>query len=100
MSWWIIIVMAGAAYGFKLFGLEVLSRVALKSPFDSVAQLLPVALFASIIVQQSFGSAGSEVMGTRVAGIAAGAVAVWRKAPLLVVIALAAATSASLRRLV
>ena len=48
----------------------------------------------------TFEEAGELVFDSRVAGVAVGAVAAWRKAPLLVVVAAAMAVTAGLRLLV
>ena len=59
--------------------------------------LVPAALFAGIIVQQSIGDGSAAIVATRVLGVAVGGVAVWRKAPLFVVIVVAATVTAVAR---
>jgi hypothetical protein len=62
-----------------------------------VALLLPVALLAALIATNTFSAGDRLVLDARAAGLAAAALAVWRKAPFLVVVAVAAATAALLR---
>jgi hypothetical protein len=61
---------------------------------------LPIVLLAALIGVQSLGSGRHVVLDARAAGVAVAAVAVWRKAPFLVVVILGAATTALVRRVV
>ena len=97
MSWWIIGAMAAGAYVFKFTGLVALSKVELKGPFAQVVRFLPAALFASIIVQQTISTGSASVVASRAIGVAAGGIAVWRKAPLMVVIVVGAGVAAAIR---
>jgi branched chain amino acid efflux pump len=57
-----------------------------------------VALLAALIALQTFAVGGElEFDGPLVAGVAAGAVAVWRRAPFAVVVVLAATVAGLLR---
>lgn len=105
MSWPAIVVLAAGAYGCKLFGHVVLARLggddaattgALRW-FPDLAALIPAALFAALIAVQTFGADEALVVDARAAGVAAGAVAVWRKAPFVVVVVLAMAVTAAIR---
>jgi branched-subunit amino acid transport protein len=63
-----------------------------------LVELLPVALLSALVVVELFGPTGYLTFdGPRLAGFAAGAVAVWRRAPFLVVVVVAAAVAALLR---
>ena len=97
MSWWIIGSMAVGAYAFKAFGLFGLSRIELTGPLADLVRLLPAAMFAGLVLQQTVTGAAADVIATRAVGVAAGAVAVWCKAPLLVVIVVSAAVTALVR---
>lgn len=97
MSWWIIATMALGAYAFKALGLFGLSRVELTGPLADLVRLLPAAMFAGLVLQQTLTGAGADIIATRSIGVAAGAVAVWLKAPLLVVIVVAAGVTAAAR---
>lgn len=99
MSWAAIAVVAVGAYAFKAAGLLGLSRVELRGPLADLVRLLPAALFAGLVLQQTLTGAAADVLATRALGVAAGALAIRLKAPLVVVIVASAATAAVSRRL-
>ena len=98
MSWPLLIVLAAGSYGLKVLGVTTLGG-AVERRLGPVVSLMPAALFAALIAVMTFEEAGGLVLDPRVAGVAAGAVAAWRKAPLLVVVAAAMAVTAGLRAL-
>jgi len=99
VSWAAILGLAGGAYAFKVLGLFGLSRVRLEGRLLLLVQLLPAAMLAALVVTQTMSADGEPTSWTRVAGVTVGAVATWRKAPLLAVLVLSAATTALLRLL-
>ena len=96
MSWPLMIALVAGSYSFKALGVTTLGGRVERRLGPAVA-LLPAALFAALIVVLTFEEAGELVLDARAAGVAAGALAVWRKAPLLVVVAVAMAVTAGLR---
>jgi hypothetical protein len=62
-----------------------------------VLVLLPAALFGALVVVSTFGGDRALVVDARVAGVAAAAIAVWRRAGFVVVVLVAAATTALVR---
>lgn len=100
MSWWVIASMAAGAYTFKVLGIFGLSRVDLRGPLAELVRFLPAAMLAGLIVQQSLSEASGEIIATRALGIAAGGLAVWAKAPLIVVIVVSAGVAALARLVV
>ena len=64
---------------------------------DEAARLLPCALLAGLIAVQTVGDDQTLVLDSRVGGLAAAGVAVWLRAPFLVVVAAAMAAVALLR---
>ncbi len=58
---------------------------------------LPAAVLAAIVVVQTFADGRSLVLDARAAGVAVAGVALWRRANLLVVLVLAAGTTALVR---
>lgn len=62
-----------------------------------IVSLISVALLAALVAQQSLDGGHALVVDARLAGLAVAAVALWRKAPFIVVVILAAATAALLR---
>ncbi len=97
MSWTAILALAGLTYAFKAVGLVGLDRVELPDWFARVTGLLPPALLAALVVVQTFATDEHLVVDARAAGLAAGCVAVARRAPFLVVVIAAAGTTALLR---
>jgi uncharacterized membrane protein len=91
--WTPILVAAAGCYVLKLAGLSVPQRVLDGARVQRVAVLLPVALLAALISTQTFG----EGLDARAAGLAAAVVALVLRAPFLVVVTAAAATTAILR---
>ncbi|QKV96752.1 AzlD domain-containing protein [Streptomyces sp. NA02950] len=92
-----LLLLAVGTYGFRLAGPLLHGRF---QPSAEVRRLLSigaavllVALLATAALTQGHGFAG----WARPAGVLAGAVLAWRKAPFMVVVAAAAATTALLR---
>ena len=98
MSWPLLILLAAGSYGLKALGVTTLGGI-VDRRFGPVVSLLPAALFSALIVVMTFEEAGELVFDSRAAGVAVGAVAAWRKAPLLLVVAVAMVATAGLRAL-
>jgi uncharacterized membrane protein len=98
MSWTAIGLIAAGAYLFKVVGLVVIGpRATAGGRGLEVAALLPPALLAALVAVQTLGDGRSVQLDARVAGVAVAAVAAWRRAPFVVVIAIGAAVTAALR---
>lgn len=99
MSWTAILVIAGGAYLFKVTGLLVFGGSDESSLGIRVGRLLPPALLTALIVVSTFGATDGEGLAfdARAAGIAGAVVAVWLRAPFVVVIVVGAAITAVLR---
>ena len=97
MSWTTILALGGLSYALKLAGLTVLDHVRVPPSFGIVTGLLPPALLAALVVVQTFADGTSLVIDARAAGLIVGCLAVWRRAPFLVVVVLAAGTTAAVR---
>ena len=105
MSWWAIVVLAAGAFGCKWFGVAVLGRFGRPGAmaggrldwFPPMVALIPPALFAALIAVQTFDTDGALGIDARAAGVAAGAFAVWRRAPFLLVVVLAMTVTAVIR---
>ncbi|HEV7203851.1 MAG TPA: AzlD domain-containing protein [Jatrophihabitans sp.] len=98
MLWALVIGTAVGCYLLKLLGYLVPDRVLDHPRTRRVVELLPVALLAGLVVVEAVANGRHvELDGPRLAGFAVGAVAVWRRAPFLVVIVAAALTAALLR---
>jgi branched-subunit amino acid transport protein len=97
MIWAAVIASAVGCYALKLLGLSVPSSVLDRDWVRASAVALPVALLAALTAVQTVGDAQRLVVDARLAGVAAGVVALLLRAPFLVVVGVAAATAALLR---
>jgi len=88
--------LAAGSYGLKVLGVTALGAV-VERRLGPLVSLLPAVLFSALIVVMTFETAGELVLDARVVGVGVGALAVWRKAPLLVVIVAAMSVTAALR---
>ena len=96
MSWAAILVLAAGAYGFKLAGVLVGTRIEHPLLLRSVS-LIPPALFCALIVLQTFERDTDLVLDARAVGLVVALVATWRKVPFVGVILLAMAATALAR---
>ena len=96
--WELVVATIAGCYAFKLAGYLVPAHLLARPAVRRVVELLPVALLAALVVVEAV-AAGRHIDldGPRLAGFGVAAVAVWRRAPFLVVVVAAAATAALLR---
>ena len=85
--------------GTKLAGHLVPAKLVASPRVAPIVALVSVALLAGLAAQQTLDGGHRLVIDARLAALAVAAVALWRKAPFIVVIILAAATAAVLRLL-
>lgn len=97
MSWAALLVLAAGTYAFRAAGPLLLGGRELPPRLDAVLSLLPAALLAALVATQTFASGAALTLDARAAGVAAGAVALWRGAGFVVVILVGTATAALLR---
>ena len=97
--WVLIVALALATAALKLAGPLTLGGRPLPARVLSVVELLASALLAALVVVETFGQGRSLVLDARVLGAAFAAVAVWRRAPMIVVVLGAAAVTAVARLL-
>jgi hypothetical protein len=95
--WVVIAALALATAALKLAGPLALGGTSLRPGALSVVTLLASALLAALVVVETFGKGRSLVLDARVLGAAFAAVAVWRRAPMIVVVLGAAAVTALAR---
>ncbi len=96
MSWsWLMILVAGS-YGLKALGVTTIGSI-IEQRYRVMVSLLPAVLFSALIVVMTFESDTGLVVDARAVGAFAGALAAWRKLPLLVVVLVAMAVSGGIR---
>ena len=98
MTWGLIAVLAAVAFGFKALGLVSIGSRELPAPLERCLALVPAALLAALIAKDTLSTGQDLVLDARAAGIAVAVIAAWRKAPFVVVVVLASATTALLRQ--
>lgn len=95
---WLVVGVVGAGtMAIKAVGPVLLGGRQLPARLSGVIELLAPALLGALIAVQTFGAGQGLAIDERVLGVAAAAVAIWRKAPLLVVVVLAAVVTALAR---
>jgi branched-subunit amino acid transport protein len=97
-SAWLVVVLVGlATIVIKSIGPVLLGGRDLPPKVASLIGLLAPALLAALVAINTFGTSRSLVLDERVLGVAAAGIAVWRKAPVLLVVVIAAAVTAVAR---
>ena len=95
---WLCVILVGTAtIALKAAGPVLAAGRELPQGAARVVDLLAPALLAALVATQAFASDESLVLDERGAGLLAGGVAILLRAPLLVVVLIAAATAAGLR---
>ncbi len=97
-SWTVVLVGSVGCYALKLAGYALPQRWFSSPALRRVIGILPIALLAGLIVVETIADGSHyDIDWPRLAGLGAGAVALARKAPFLVVVVAAAVTAALLR---
>jgi branched-subunit amino acid transport protein len=95
---WLSVLAAGVVtIAFKATGPVLLGRRQLPAWLAGPVAYLAPAVLAALVVAQTVGGHRELVVDARLAGLGAGALAVALRAPLLVVVIVAAATAALVR---
>jgi branched-subunit amino acid transport protein len=99
VTWVVIAVVGAATIAFKASGPVLLGRRQLPPRALALVEVLAPAMLAALVVTQTVGGDRELVLDERLAGVAAGGVAVWLRAPLVAVMVVAGATAALIRLL-
>lgn len=95
---WLVVGLVGlATIAIKAIGPILLGGRELPPRVASLIGLLAPALLAALVAINTFGTGRSLALDERVLGVGAAAIAVWRKAPVLLVVVIAAAVTAAAR---
>lgn len=95
----VLIVLATGTYVLKAAGPLVLGARRLPARVQSLVDLLPAALLASLAIVSTVGDGNSIVVDARLVGLIVAGIALWRRAPFVVVIVVASAATAIIRAL-
>lgn len=97
MVWIGVLVGCLGCYLLKLAGVSVPESVLQRPRVHRISALLPIVLLAALVAVQTFSTGSALVLDARAASLAVAGIAVWRRAPFLVVVGLAALTTALVR---
>jgi branched chain amino acid efflux pump len=97
VTWLVIAAVGIATMVFKSAGPVLLGTRELPPRVASVVDVLAPAMLAALVVTQTVGGDREIVIDARLAGVVAGGIAVVLRAPLLVVMLVAAATAGLIR---
>ena len=95
---WIVVIVVGAfTMAFKAAGPVFLGKRQLPPRARSVVDLVAPVMLTALVVTQTLGGDEEIVVDARVPGVAAAAVAIWRGAPIVVAMFVAALVTGLLR---
>ena len=98
-DWTVVLLIGVFTIAFKAAGPVLLGGRTLPPRIVDAFELLAPSLFAALIVTQAVGGDEEIVLDTRLVGVGAGLVAILLRAPLIVVIVVAALATALARLL-
>lgn len=98
-GWVVLVCLVAIAAAIKGAGPVLLGGRELPSPLARVLPFLPGAVLAALVVTQTFSRERELVLDARAAGIAAALAALLARAPVLLVLAVAAGVTAGARAL-
>ncbi len=99
MTWPALLTLAGGTYLLRLAGLVLRERLRLPDRVERYVDLGATALLVALVATATLLDGAAFAGWARPAGVAVGALAAWRRAPFVVVVVLAAGTTAGLRAL-
>lgn len=96
-AWATVVLVGGATLAIKAAGPVLLGGRPLPPRLSSVIQLLGPAVLAALVATFTFASDGELVVDARVLGVGAAAIAIYLKAPAIIVVVVAAVVTALAR---
>lgn len=97
MNWPAVAALAAGTYLLRITGLVLRDRATVPARVERYLDLGATALLVALVATSALTADGGFAGWARPAGVAVGALAAWRKVPFVLVVVLAAATSAGLR---
>lgn len=96
-TWTVVLVVGALTIAFKAVGPVLLGGRVLPQRLTEAFELLAPSLLAALVVTQALGEDGDLVFDERLAGVGVAALAIRLRAPLIVVMTVAATSTALLR---
>jgi branched-subunit amino acid transport protein len=97
--WTLIALLSITAYALKVLGFAVVGGRRMPPVIERCLALIPASLLAALVVKDTFTTAQDLVVDARAAGLVVALIAVWRKAPFIVVVVAAMVATAVVRLL-
>ena len=98
-TWVVVAVVGVATIVIKALGPVLLGGRPLPERLAAPVGLLAPALLAALVATNTFGSGRGLALDARILGMVAASIAIWRRAPVLAVVVIAAVVTASARAL-
>jgi branched-subunit amino acid transport protein len=99
MTWLALFALAGGTYLLRFGGIALRGRVRLPDRVERYVDLGATALLVALVATATLLDGAAFAGWARPAGVAVGGLAAWRRAPFVLVVVLAAGTTAGLRAL-
>jgi branched-subunit amino acid transport protein len=99
VNWPAVLTLAGGTYLLRLTGVVLRDRLRLPGRVERYVDLGATALLVALVATAALTDGSGFAGWARPAGVAVGALAAWRKVPFVLVVVLAAATTAGLRHI-
>jgi branched-subunit amino acid transport protein len=99
VNWPVLVALAVGTYTLRLAGIVLRDRVRVPARVERYVDLGATALLVALVATAAFTDGSGFAGWARPTGVAVGALAAWRKMPFVLVVVLAAATTAGLRYL-
>ena len=97
-EFWIVVgAVCAATVLFKAAGPVLLGRRPLPPRGQSVVDLLAPVMLTALVVTQTFGGDGEVTVDARLPGVAAAALAIWRRVPIIVAMLIAGVVTGLVR---
>jgi branched-subunit amino acid transport protein len=98
-AWLVVLLVGGATVTIKAAGPVLLGGRALPAPVTRMIGLLAPAILGALVAWATFAVDRRLVIDERILGMAAAAIAIWFRAPLLLVVVIAGGVTALARAL-
>lgn len=95
--WTTILIASGVVAATKFIGFVLPARFTESPIVQHISDAVTVALLAALVVIQTAGAGTAVVVDARLAAVIVAGVLLWRKAPFIVVILVAASVAAGIR---
>jgi len=95
--WLLIGALSVASYALKVLGFVIVGGRTMPAAVERCLALIPASLLAALVMKDTFTVAQDVVVDARAVGIVVAAIAVWRRAPFIVVVVVAMAATALVR---